>query len=1080
MQCPSCNAPVHVEDNFCASCGFQLRTAILPDAGHKIKKQRVQAERRQLTVMFCDIVGSTSLSENRDPEEFRQMILDFQDLVEKAARRHDGFIAQFLGDGLLLYFGYPKGLEDASVAAVRCGLQILSDIEVANEGWLKEGRPALSIRIGVHTGIVIVDQRMAIGETTNLAARVQGMALPGTLLISEATEVLVRGWFDLRSIGRARLKGITRPVDLYEVKCETTAHHRFELIQRKGLSPLIGRREITGKLIKTWNAVQAQGGKLTILNAEAGIGKSRILGFLANHIKLNSKAYIIEIRCAVHQRNTAFHPINDVLERAFSTSVEKIGTQKDIKALEGFLKSVDLDAPWILPVFAEFFNMPLASDTEPVDMKPEEKKTILSDALTHGLINLASRKPVLLLVEDIHWADPSTLSWLQSLVPIIGGHNIYVLCSTRPESEALKPYPENADILYLPRLTAADIRDLCLYLAKGMALPELLLEQIIEKTEGIPLFVEELMHMVLDSGMLIDEDDHYTLRDPSLSLSIPSTLQDSLVARLDMLSTLKEVTQIAAVIGKEIPLPLLQAMLTRDQQDTLERDLKKLVEADLLYIIHDKSYPVYSFKHALIQDAAYQTLLRSKRQEIHDRVARVLQEEFPELAQSQPELLALHLTEAGKRVEAIERWMEAGNLALQRFANLEAVHHYEQARTLLKDIPISPGRDIMEIDVLLSLGGIYSFNRGYTVPEVSECFNRAVELCLKLGDVPELFYANYGLASYCLTVADFPRTKMLTDQLRQTASLTGDQTMALAAYNFSGSLNFFLGNFSLAKNFYSDTIKFYDADPGKLRFFGHGDIKTLNEICFALIEFIEGDIEESLTRANGARELALEIGENVSIYYAFTLSSFIFQFYQQYEAQEKMLQFAFERATKRRDPFWVTIADFGLGCTQAFLGFKEGLSRAFNAIGTINLIGLKNWNTYLYSTLAEVHLLHYEIEQAQEFIAIAEAKMKENKEEFYASELFRVKARINFALGKSDQSLIDLQNALEIAIQQGAPTWELKCCLDILQFHKLTGMAPEAEELLLKARLKIPQLNRDSQIFIEMPFIQAARQESPV
>ena len=584
IKCPNCfhDNPLHAK--FCMECGTKLNTA------ESTKKQqsapspiRREAERRQLTVMFCDLVGSTALSDRLDPEDYRQVILDYQKVAEKEIIRYSGYIAQYLGDGLLVYFGYPQGLEDAPKAGVRAGLGILEAVAQANQQWEAAGKTTIQVRIGIHTGIVVVDDLLALGDTTNIAARLEGLAPVNGLVISPPTLKLVQGWFAVKSIGEHQLKGIAQPMEIFKVLHESGARTRLDIAKGKGLSPLVGRDQEYQLLRQRWRVAKAGKGNLVLLNGEAGIGKSRLVDAVKEEIAREPDSWLTEIRCSAYHQNSVFHPIIELLENVVLQYEREESIESKLTKLEDFLLQSGLDLSIGMPLFAEFLSISSEKHPPPT-ISPIAKKQRIMEGITQGLLRRAAIQPVLLVIEDLHWADASTLEWLELFLEQLASASIFALASARPGFQAKWISHTEVTQITLQRLTAEKVNDICLHYTKGKALPREIIEQINAKTEGVPLFVEELTKMVLESDLLIENENQYVLKGPLPTLAIPSTLQDSLLARLDRLSAVKEVVQFGAVIGREFTFELLQAVM-QQKEGELEVVLSQLVEAEILYLI---------------------------------------------------------------------------------------------------------------------------------------------------------------------------------------------------------------------------------------------------------------------------------------------------------------------------------------------------------------------------------------------------------------------------------------------------------------------------------------------------------------
>ena len=649
------------------------------------------AERRQLTVLFCDLVGSTALSAQLDPEDLREVVRAYQDTCTKVIARFDGHIAQYLGDGLLVYFGYPQAHEDDAQRAVRAGLGILEALGQLNTRLEQEGlRPAptqsrqrgvhLAVRLGIHTGLVVVgdvgggtrQEQLALGETPNLAARLQGIAAPNTLVISATTFQLLGGFFACQPLGTPPLKGQAQPLAVYRVLYESMARSRLEAVGSTGWTPLVGREQEIGLLRERWAQVKEGAGQVVLLSGEAGIGKSRLVQVLQAQVAAEPQAWLTPCQCSPYYQNTAFYPMIDLLERVALRFEREESPPQKISKLEGFLVQYGLPLAETVPLLAALLSLPLPADYAPLTISPEQQKQQTLHALLTILLRIAAQQPVLFVMEDLHWVDPTTLEFLSLLVDQGPTARILALCTFRPDFTPPwtgRSHLTQVTVHRLPRRQAAEV---IRQVAHGKTLPAEVVEQIVARTDGVPLFVEELTKMVLESDLLEEREERYELTGPLPPLAIPATLHDSLMARLDRLATVKALAQLGATLGREFSYELLQAVSPWDEA-TLRRGLHQLVEAEFLYQQGLPPQATYTFKHALIQDVAYQSLLRSTRQQYHQRIAQALEAQFPETVATQPELVAQHYTAAGCAEQAV-RLLAAGGPTGQRPLGLSGSH----------------------------------------------------------------------------------------------------------------------------------------------------------------------------------------------------------------------------------------------------------------------------------------------------------------------------------------------------------------------------------------------------------------------
>jgi class 3 adenylate cyclase len=703
-------------------------TSAAPPASTAAKPQDA-AERRQLTVMFCDLVGSTALSARFDPEELREEIRAYQNTVSGVVARYDGFVAKFMGDGVLAYFGYPRAHEDDAERAVRAGLEI----EAAVTRLETRGTERLAVRIGIATGLVVVgdlvgegsaQEQAVVGETPNLAARLPALAEPGQVVLAGATRRLIGDLFRLRDLGRQAVKGFADPVEAWVVEGVAAAESRFEAA-RRGLTDLVGRAAEAALLSNRLREAWAGAGQIVLLSGEAGIGKSRLAAQLAAEVA--SEPYTrLRYQCSPYHRDSVLHPFVVQLGRAARLAAED-PPETQLDKLEAILAPARIAETASL--LASLLSIPTGDRYPPLALSAAQQRRLTLAALLDQLEALARQQPVLMLFEDAHWADATSLEVLDLTVERIRALPVLVLITFRPEYEAPWTGLSHVTSIALDRLGPAEVETLAGHVA-GRPLPPEVMAQIVAKTDGVPLFVEELTKAVLEGGLLVAEPHGWHLDGPLPPFAIPATLQDSLAARLDRLTPVKEIAQIGAAIGREFSYPLLRAVAGRGEP-ALRAALAQLEEAELLFRSGTPPDARYTFKLALVQDSAYETLLRSRRQILHRQIPDALRDEFPAVAAAEPELVAHHLTQAGLDEPAIEWWGKAGDQASRRSAFKEATAHLGKAIELadrLAGTAPSAALGSSRLRLQTGLGNALIWAKGYQAPETSAAFARAREL----------------------------------------------------------------------------------------------------------------------------------------------------------------------------------------------------------------------------------------------------------------------------------------------------------------------------------------------------------------
>ena len=778
--------------------------------------QASDAERRQLTVMFCDLVDSTTLSSRLDPEEYRDVVRAYQQVCTDVIQRYEGHIAQLLGDGLLVYFGYPQAHEDDARRAVQTGLGILDAMGALNTRLHRDKGLELALRTGIHTGLVVVgamgssgrQEQLALGETPNVAARMQGLAAPNTLVVSRATYRLVQGYFACQDLGEQTLRGVAEPIAVYRVLRESGAISRLDIAQPRGLTPLVGRELEIALLQERWAQVKAGHGHVVLLTGDAGIGKSRLIQMLKEHVAQEPHTRW-ECRSWEYYQNTALFPIMDLFQRILRFEPSETPDAK-LEKLEHALSQYRLPLEDTVPLFAPLLSLPVPENRYPLlNLSPQRQRQKTLETIVAILLDLAERQPVLLIIEDLHWTDPTTLELLHLVLDQTPTAAVLVLLTCRPTFQPRWSHRSYLTEITVNRLSQPQITRMTAHVAGDKPLAHEVCVQIADKTDGVPLFVEEITKAILESGHLKDVDGHYHLTGALPSMAIPTTLQDALMARLDRLVTAKAVAQYAAVIGRQFAYDVLSTVSQLDAA-TLQRELGRLVEAEIVYQRGVPPQATYTFKHALIQDAAYESLLKRTRQQYHQRIAQVLEAQFPDTALLQPELVAHHYTEAGLSAHAVRYWQQAGQRAVERSAYAEAITHLSKGLEVLKTLADTPEHLQQELDLQLALGPALVVIRGPASPAVEQAYARAQELCQQVGETPQHFPVLWGLWRFYNNRAEYQRARALGERLLRLAQQVHDAALLLEAHHALWATLLWSGEFASARAHLEQGSALYD------------------------------------------------------------------------------------------------------------------------------------------------------------------------------------------------------------------------------------------------------------------------------
>ncbi|NOT55639.1 MAG: AAA family ATPase [Deltaproteobacteria bacterium] len=937
------------------------------------------AERRQLTVMFCDLVGSTALSEQLDPEDLRTVVRLYQETCTAVIQRYAGHIAQHLGDGLLVYFGYPVAHEDDAQRGVRTGLEIVQALRGQGTGDRKQARQQpLQVRIGIHTGVVVIGEigrgekreMLALGETPNIAARVQGLAEPDTVVISAVTYRLVHGLFACQDLGPQTLKGISVPLSLYRVIEESVARSRFEVAIGAGLTPLVGRGEELGLLQRRWTQAKEGAGQVVLLSGEAGIGKSRLVQALKEQV-LAVGATRIEFRCSPYHQNSAFYPITEHLRQLLQFGHQET-PQAKLAKLQHALVAYRFPQADTLPLLATLLSLPQPEGSPPLTLSPQKQKQKTQEALVAWIMEEAEKSAVYCVWEDLHWADPSTLELLTLFLEQIPTTRIFTMLTFRPDFTPPWSARSYLTQLTLSRLGRPHVEAMVEEVTGGKALPLEVLQQIVAKTDGVPLFVEELTKMVVESSLLREGEHRYELTGPLPPLAIPSTLQDSLMARLDRLAPVREIAQVGAVLGREFSYELIHAVSPLDEA-TLQQELHQFVEAELIYQRGLPPQATYLFKHALIQDTAYQSLLKSKRQQLHQQIAQVLVHRFPETVETQPELLAHHYTEAGLKEQAIPYWQQAGQRASQRSANAEAVSHLTNALDILKTLPDTPERTQQELTLQITMGPQLIVTKGNGAPEVEKTYDRALELCRRIGETPQLLPVLFGLRGFYGARAEYKTARKLAEQCLTLAQSVQDPAFLVLAHLGLGVILFFFGEFALARKHLEQGITFYDPqqhNPHASRTAQDPGVVCLTYMAWSLWHL--GYPEQAMKRAPEAFALAQELSHSSSSAWAVNLATKVHLWRREGPAVQEQAEVMLRIATEQEMPYWSTEGTMLRGWALAEQGQEEeGIAQMHRGFTAWRDMGTRVASSYFLALLVEAYGRRGQIQEG--FNALTEA-----------------------------------------------------------------------------------------------------------
>jgi class 3 adenylate cyclase/tetratricopeptide (TPR) repeat protein len=997
------------------------------------------AERRQLTVMFCDLVGSTSLSAEMDPEAYRDVLASYQNVARDVIGHYEGYIARYMGDGLLVYFGYPQAHEDDPERAVRAGLAIVDEV-----GAMRLDADAeLQVRIGIATGLVVAgdivgegasEERAVLGDTPNLAARLQGIAAPNAVVISDMTKRLTEGRFELTALGPQSLKGIKAPVPAHQA-LSVRSESRFEAAASRGLTRMIGRESELGLLRQRWEQVALGEGQAVLLSGEPGIGKSRLAEEFREGIEAEGCS-VLRYQCSPYHSGSAFYPFIDQLQR--------------VAAFAAFLEQTIPDFEIASRLLAALMSLPIER-YPPLEMSPQRQKAETIAALIELITRLADRKPLLVLFEDVHWLDPSSQETLDALVDETRSHQVLCLITHRPEFTPPWAGAGHVTVLSLNRLGRRDVGDIIDNVTGGKSVPDEVQAQILERTDGVPLFVEELTKSVLEAGALNEVNGRYVLAGPSPSLSIPATLHDSLLARLDRLGDVKALAQTAACIGREFSSDLLAAVSGLNEAD-LDEPLGRLLDAALVFRRGAGDRSAYVFKHALVQDTAYETLLMSRRRELHARIALVLEEQFPQSVSTEPERLAQHYTAAGLPDKAIPHWLAAGRRALSSSSLLEAISHLSTGLELTASIGDESERAERELEARTVLGTAMMALHGWPSLEVRAVVQPACDLFESGHGGSDAFinlwnlWVNHGCRGEHrdgLSVVE-RMLKYSGDREEPNLTLIGSFAASMA--------NLWMGDYDTALDYENATLDAYDFDRDKelAWHYNHDPKNTLlswgSHRVWAL-----GYPDKARSMTDAAVAHARKVGHPFNLCWTLGNSALTRANCGDFEQARAWIEEL--RQVAREQNLVFMDADMAPS-SQGFLAAREGQYDTASKEGTRakeiwSSIGGRLWSPVKGAYIALACLQVGRTDEAFEQINASIELVESTGEMMQVEDIFRVAGMVRLQhSGDADGAEALYRKSMDYSRQHGTRSYELRTSIDLARLWGQQGRKQEALDLL--------------------------------
>jgi class 3 adenylate cyclase/tetratricopeptide (TPR) repeat protein len=1007
------------------------------------------AERRQLTIMFCDLAGSTALSTRLDPEDMREIISAYHRCCTDLISRNGGFVARYVGDGMLVYFGYPQAMEHDAERAVRAGLALAEEVPKLKTA----AGVALQVRIGIATGLVVVGdligtgiahEHEVVGETPNLAARLQALAEPGTIVISASTRGLTGGLFDYRDLGAVDLKGFAETVRAWQVLGASAAESRFEAL-RASTTPLVNRVEEIDLLLRRWERAKAGEGSIVLISGDPGIGKSRIAETVIERLSGEPHTRLREF-CSPHHQDIALYPSLTRLERAAGFRREDTDGQRLAKLAAVLAMAAD-DIDEAVPLLASLLSIPTGHHYSALDTSPQGRKTATLRALTAQVEGLAKRQPVLLVVEDAHWADPTSLELFEMIVARVSSLPLLAIVTFRPDFVPPWLGRSQVTLISLNRLPRRLCAEMIAYVTGSKILPQTISDQINDRTDGVPLFIEELTKAVVESGPLVNAGDQYMTIDPAAPLAIPTSLQESLLARLDRLAPNTDVVQIAAAIGRQFSHELISAVAGLTPQQ-LDEALAQLVNAELIFPRGAPPDVVYTFKHALVQDTAYGALLRGPRQQIHARIADTLEHQFPDIVAAQPALLARHYSEAGLSEKAVAYWLRAGQQALAQFAMTEAAAQLRKGLDALDGLADSPGRRQKELDLQLALGLALMATKGYSAPEVGQTYARARTLAEQAEQISQPEYLRelfYGQWIFHRVRGEHRLALALAEQMEKIGEARNNATLQMVGRRTSGSTHLFLGNYSAGRTLLEQCVDDPSYRGGRRP---SADPQVMMHAYLAWILATMGYIDQAQSRLNEALSEALRPDHPHKLADVLLAAGPVERFTGSPEMQQHTEELM-ALATEHGLPLNLGWATAYRGVSLVALGQgHEGLSLITEALTAIRATGAVTGTPDLLMMIAGACAKVGRPGDGLNYLAQAADIIETTDERWNEAELHRLRGDLLDATGDLAAAESSYRRAIAVARSQDAKLFELRASTGLAQLKCKQHVQAEARDVL--------------------------------
>lgn len=1019
-------------------------------------RDKIEGELKHVTVMFCDMEGFTQFTEKLGPEKAYGIMDKIYELLVQKVHDYEGTVNELTGDGIMALFGAPIALEDAPQRAIRSAIAIHRDIAKFSDEVRKENEdiPALKMRVGINSGPVVVGtlgnnlrvEFKAVGDTVNLASRMEGLAEPGATYVTEDTFKLTEGIIRFEALGEKEVKGKKDPAKVFRVIAPSTRRTRFDVSAERGLTPFVGRERELELLLDGFERCKSGRGQAFSIVSEAGLGKSRLL-FEFRKTVTGEDMLFLEGRCLPYSKGVSYHPVIDILKASFDIN-EGDGDSEIKRKVKKGLKILKLDKASTLPYLLDLFSVKEIR-IDKIPLSPEARKDRIKETIKRVTLKGSEIRPLVLAFEDLHWADKSSEDVLKHFLGSISGARLLMIFTYRPDfvhTWGAKSYHSQ---LNLNRLSNRECLVMTSFLLGTEEIDKDLEKLILEKTEGVPFFLEEFIKSLKDLKIIEIKDNEYRVAKDIKETTIPATVQDVIMARIDSLpGGAKDLLQTVSAAGREFTYDLTKKVTNLEEKELLSR-LSILKDAELIYERGIYPQSTYIFKHALTQEVTYKSLLKGTRQKYHRNIAQVLEKNFSNTIETQPELLAHHYMEAGLNELAIGYWHQAGMRATQRSAHSEAIGHLTTALELLGTLPSTPERSQQELTLQVALGLPMTATKGYGAAEVERTYSRAWDLCQRVGAMP--FPVLFGLWRFYLLRAEYKTARDMGELLCTKAHCAEDNTLLVGAHRALGATLFYLGEMSEARKHLDQGVALYDPQQhSSYLLFGVVDpgVACLSYAAWAL--WWLGYPDQAMERCHEALTLAQKLSHPFSQVLALSFAAWLYQFRRQWQSVQKRAEATFKISTDQAFPFWLgwgmilrgrALVEHGQG--------EEGIAQIRRGLVDWRATGSELGLPYFLSLLAETHLKIGQAEKGFSVIAEALTAVNEREERWYEAELYRLKGELLRQETKTEAEAVEcFRQAIDRAHRQGAKSLELRAVTSLSRLWQDQGKQKEARRML--------------------------------